>query len=65
MISMIKNMTSCTILVGQNGRVWIEGEADRMVIAAEAIGLIDANAQKSGLTDTVEGFLTERVGKRL
>ena len=64
MISMIKDMTGCTVLMGQNGRVWIEGEPDRMVIAAEAIGLIDRNAQQSGLTDTVEVFLAGKVGKR-
>ena len=64
MISMIKDMTGCMVLMGQNGRVWIEGEPDRMVIAAEAIGLIDRNAQQSGLTDTVEGFLAGKVGKR-
>jgi exosome complex component RRP4 len=64
MISMIKEMTGCIVIMGQNGRVWIEGEPDRMVIAAEAIALIDKNAQQSGLTDTVEAFLTEKVGRR-
>jgi exosome complex component RRP4 len=61
MISMIKDRTRCMILVGQNGRVWIDGEPDMMVLAAEAITMIDRNAQQSGLTDTVEAFLESRV----
>jgi exosome complex component RRP4 len=60
MISMIKDMTRCMILVGQNGRVWIDGEPDMIVLAAEAITMIDRNAQQSGLTDTVEAFLENR-----
>jgi len=60
MISMIKDRTGCTMLVGQNGRVWIDGDPAMMVVAAEAISMIDRNAQQSGLTDMVEAFLEGR-----
>jgi exosome complex component RRP4 len=64
MISMIKDRTGCMILVGQNGRMWIDGEPDMILVAAEAIGMIDRNAQQSGLTDAVQRFLEERTGSR-
>ena len=31
MIQMIKNMTNCRIFVGQNGRIWLDGDIENMV----------------------------------
>jgi len=60
MIQMLKDMTGCRIVVGQNGRIWISGV--NVSLAVEAIRLIEKNAHKQGLTDEIQAFLTERKG---
>ena len=57
MIQMLKNMTGCRIYVGQNGRIWIDGELDNVVKAMEAIRLIDEEAHSLGLTERVKRLL--------
>jgi len=57
MIQMLKNMTGCRIYVGQNGRIWIDGELDDVVTAMEAIKLIDDEAHSLGLTERVKRLL--------
>ena len=57
MVSLIKDMTGCFIIVGQNGRVWVSGEPAREVIAVKAIHMIEKLAHTSGLTDKVKAFL--------
>ena len=57
MIEMIKNSTNCRIIVGQNGRIWVDGEVDSVGNAVKAIRLIEAEAQSIGLTERLKGFL--------
>jgi len=57
MIQMIKEYTNSKIIVGQNGRIWIDGDADSVGIAVRAIKIIDREAQSKGLTDRVKEFL--------
>jgi exosome complex component RRP4 len=57
MIQMIKGYTNCRIFIGQNGRIWIDGEIESMVHAIRAIRMIDEGAQQSHLTDTVKEYL--------
>jgi exosome complex component RRP4 len=57
MIQMIKGYTNCRIFIGQNGRIWIDGEIDSMVYAIRAIKMIDEGAQQSHLTETVKEYL--------
>jgi exosome complex component RRP4 len=58
MISMIKEKTNCKLTVGQNGKVWIQGEDPNNEKKAEdAIKLIDEYAAQEGLTEKVEKFL--------
>lgn len=57
MISMLKKETNCNIFVGQNGRIWIDGKDEDMELLKKAIRLIQVEAQRSGLTDRVYGFL--------
>jgi exosome complex component RRP4 len=57
MIQMIKNATNSRIFVGQNGRIWIEGEVDNIVMAIRAIRMIEKEAQTSRLTERVKEFL--------
>jgi len=61
MIQMIKNMTDCRIFVGQNGRIWVDGDEDRATVAAEAIKMIEAEAQSSNLTERVKEFIEKRI----
>lgn len=60
MVSMIKNVTGCTIIVGQNGRIWLNGEPRGQVLAVETIHKIVDEAHTSGLTDKIKSYLEER-----
>ena len=57
MIEMIKNSTNCRIIVGQNGRIWVDGEIDAVDNAVKAIRLIEVEAQSIGLTERLKEFL--------
>jgi exosome complex component RRP4 len=57
MINMIKNYTRCRVLVGHNGRIWVDGELDYINIAVRALTMIDASAQVLGLTENIKKFL--------
>lgn len=61
MIQMLKNETGCRIYVGQNGRIWIDGELDNILKAVEAIKMIEEEAHSLGLTEKVKRFLAEGV----
>lgn len=62
MISMLKRYTGCRIFVGQNGRIWIDGDLEGQYIAVQAIKMIEEHAQVVGLTDAVKNFLKEETG---
>ncbi|MBI2499217.1 KH domain-containing protein [Candidatus Woesearchaeota archaeon] len=63
MISMIKQMTDCRIVVGQNGLVWLyDIDPLKEVIAVEAIKKIEERAHIQGLTDEIKMFLESKVG---
>ncbi|MDP7079544.1 MAG: exosome complex protein Rrp4 [Candidatus Undinarchaeales archaeon] len=57
MVGMIRELTGCTIIVGLNGRVMIQGTPGGQLLAARAVGLVEANAHTHGLTDAVRVFL--------
>jgi exosome complex component RRP4 len=54
MISIIKKYTRCRIFVGQNGRIWIDGEEKDIEKAIEIIKLIQKEALSYGLTNRIE-----------
>jgi len=62
MIQMLKNETACRIYVGQNGRIWIDGELDNIVKAVQAIRMIEDEAHSLGLTEKVKEFLGSKPG---
>ena len=64
MIQMIKNLTDCRIFVGQNGRIWIDGDEDHADIAVEAIKMIEKEAQSSNLTEKVETFIKSKLPQK-
>ncbi len=57
MISMLKKETNCSIFVGQNGRIWIDGKDEDVELLSKALRKIEAEAQRSGLTDRIYNFL--------
>ncbi len=57
MINLLKEYTQCRIFVGQNGRIWIDGEIDGIAVAMQAIKKIDDEAQTVGLTEKIKEFL--------
>ena len=61
MIQMLKNMTDCRIFVGQNGRIWIDGDDENAIVAVDAIKYIEKNAQSGNLTDRVKALIEERI----
>jgi len=65
MVSMIKNATGCRITVGQNGLVWLQGDADNELIAIESIRKIEKESHLSGLTSRVKEFLERKTGKKI
>jgi len=56
MISLIKSKTDCSIVVGQNGRVWINGKACDEALAVEAIDKIERESHIPGLTERLGKF---------
>jgi exosome complex component RRP4 len=62
MIQLIKSHTNCRIFIGQNGRIWLDGEIESMVTAIHAIRMIEEGAQASRLTEKVKEYL-ESVAK--
>jgi exosome complex component RRP4 len=63
MIQMLKNNTGCRIYVGQNGRIWIDGDLDNIVKAVGAVKMIEDEAHSLGLTEKVKRYL-ERGSER-
>lgn len=57
MIQLIKGHTNCRIFIGQNGRIWLDGEIESMVTAIHAIRMIEEGAQESRLTEKVKEYL--------
>jgi len=57
MIQMITRHTGAQIVVGQNGRIWVNGSPDAIRRVAAVLRLIDENGHRSGLTERVESYL--------
>jgi exosome complex component RRP4 len=64
MISMLKKETNCSIFVGQNGRIWIDGKDEDVELLSRALKKIESEAQRSGLTDRVYNFLKNERSKQ-
>jgi exosome complex component RRP4 len=62
MITLIKRFTKCRMFVGQNGRIWIDGDSADIMVVVAAIEKINADAQVSGLTESIKSFLEEHYG---
>jgi len=63
MISMITSYTKTQAFVGQNGRIWLDGDVKDTVHAVRAIRMIEEHAQSMGLTEAVKAYLEGAYGK--
>ena len=57
MISLLKKYTKCRIFVGQNGRIWIDGDEDGVKKVMDTIRMIENESLSYGLTNKVEELL--------
>ncbi len=58
MIQTIVRHTGAKVTVGQNGRIWIDGNPEAIERVAAALRMIDEEGIRSGLTERVESYLT-------
>ena len=59
MLQSLKELGECRLVVGQNGRVWLDGEHDGMRNVREALKLIRDTAHLPGLKDRIDALANE------
>lgn len=65
MVNMLKNELGCNIVVGLNGRVWIDSSDPEVIdVFVKAIRMIEAEAHTTGLTDRVREFVRSEKKRR-
>jgi exosome complex component RRP4 len=57
MIKMIQQATGARLVVGQNGRIWIDGPPEGILKVRQVLEIIDREGQRQGLTDRIKLFL--------
>ena len=57
MISLLKKYTNCRIFVGQNGRIWVDGEESGINKVIDTIKMIEDESLSYGLTNKIEDLL--------
>lgn len=57
MITLLKKYTKCRIFVGQNGRIWIDGDEDDIKKVTDTIKMIEDESLAYGLTNRIEELL--------
>lgn len=60
MIKMIQQATGVRMVVGQNGRIWVDGPPEGTLKARRALEIIDTEGQRRGLTDHIKLFLERK-----
>jgi exosome complex component RRP4 len=62
MIQTIIRRTGAQMAVGQNGRVWVNGDPEAIHRVREALRLIAEEGQRSGLTERIDSYLRATAG---
>ncbi len=57
MIQTITRHTGARIVVGQNGRIWVDAAPEQLLRVRECLRVIEEEGHRSGLTERIEGFL--------
>ncbi len=64
MIGTITRLTGARVVVGQNGRIWIDGSPEAILRVTEVLRMIEEEGQRPGLTERVQGYLQSTAGPR-
>jgi len=59
MIAMLKEKTGCKMFVGQNGKVWIDGEPNKVALVSRIVKMVERDSHMRGLTSKVQAILTK------
>jgi exosome complex component RRP4 len=62
MIQTITRLTGTQVVVGQNGRVWVDGPHDGIARVREALRIIEEEGHRAGLTERVQALLEGATG---
>jgi len=57
MIQTLTRRTGAQVAVGQNGRIWIDGDPDAIARVREALRMIDEDGHRHGLTERIDSYL--------
>lgn len=60
MIQLLKKYSRCRIIVGRNGRIWVEGCDEGIKKVREAVKVIEEEALTYGLTNRIEEMLKNK-----
>lgn len=61
MLNLLKNTLGIEIIVGQNGRIFLKGDLNKIMIAYKAIKIIEERSYKKGLTNTIKNFIEKQL----
>lgn len=65
MLNLLTSMTKCSIVVGQNGLIWLKcGDEHTLEVLIKAIRRIEARSHIRGLTEEIRLFLEKELGRR-
>jgi len=59
MIKTIESATNCKLIIGQNGIILIVGPPDGVLLATQAIRMVESEAHLAGLTKNIQNLLSE------
>ena len=59
MLNLLKGYVECWLFVGQNGRIWMNGDAEEILLCRKVITTIANEAHLPGLTDRIKALLEE------
>jgi exosome complex component RRP4 len=57
MLNLLKEYIECWLFVGQNGRLWLNGQPQEILLAQETLRRISDGANIPGLTERIKAFL--------
>ena len=57
MVNTITRLTETRLVVGQNGRIWVDGPPDGIRRVRECLRIIDEEGHRSGLTERIQNLL--------
>ncbi|MEA3203176.1 MAG: exosome complex component [Thermoplasmata archaeon] len=60
MLNLLKEYVECWLFVGQNGRIWLNGAPEEVLLAREVIQSICDQAHLDGLTEKIKAMLEAR-----